>query len=102
MQDNESKRKGYSCRKKVEDLVAQELSRMPGPGQYESNLKNKNMAPRCSTTQTKRHTFMDDTAAFKKSYPGPGYHNPAFSSTKYRSSSANTFKRSVRQPLDLN
>ena len=102
VQENASKNKGYSCRKKVSDLVSQELSRMPGPGMYESHLNNKNTAPRCSTTQTKRKTFMDDTGDFKKEYPGPGNHDPAFSGTKYRSPSANTFSKSPRKPLDEN
>ena len=102
MEENKGKNRGYSCRKKVADLVAQELSRVPGPGKYDSHLKNKNTAPRCSTTQTKRKTFMDDTEAFKKSYPGPGNHDPAFSGTKYRASSSNLFSKSPRKPLDEN
>ena len=84
------------------NIVAQELSRVPGPGQYEYHLKNKNTAPRCSTTQTKRHTFMDDTEAFKKPYPGPGYHDPGFKGTKYRASSSNLFAKTARKPLDEN
>lgn len=37
-----------------------ELSKFPAPGQYDANLKNKNQAPRCATSQAKRKTFMDD------------------------------------------
>ena len=33
-EENSSKKKGYSCRKRVNDLIAQELSKMPAPGQY--------------------------------------------------------------------
>lgn len=102
IEENASKKKGYSCRQKVADLVAQELSKMPAPGMYESHLKNKSTAPRCATTQTKRRTFMDDMQSFKKEYPGPGYHDPAFAGTKYRSSSANMFAKSPRKPLDEN
>lgn len=83
-------------------MVAEEVARMPAPGMYESHLGNKNQAPRCSTTQTKRHTFIDDTAAFKKEYPGPGVHDPAFAGTKYRASSSNLFSKSPRRPLDEN
>ena len=45
---------------------------------------------------------MDDTEAFKKPYPGPGWHDPAFAGTKYRSTSANMFSKSPRKPLDEN
>ena len=45
---------------------------------------------------------MDDTQKFKKSYPGPGVHDPQFSGTKYRSLSANAFSKSNRKPLDEN
>lgn len=45
---------------------------------------------------------MDDMQNFKKEYPGPGYHDPAFTGTKYRSSSANIFSKSPRKPLDEN
>ena len=75
---------------------------MPAPGMYESHLKNKSLAPRCATTQTKRKTFMDDMQNFKKPYPGPGYHDPGFKGTKYRSASANMFAKSSRRPLDEN
>ena len=102
VEENKDKQRGYSCRQKVRNLIAEEVSRMPAPGQYESHLKNKSQAPRCSTTQTKRHTFMDDTEAFKKEYPGPGFHDPAFAGTKYRASSTNLFSKSVRKPLDEN
>ena len=61
VEENKNKSKGYSCRSQVANLVAQQLSKVPGPGMYQSHLKNKNTAPRCSTTQTKRKTFMDDT-----------------------------------------
>jgi len=43
---------------------------------------------------------MDDTQNFKRSYPGPGAHDPQLKGTKYRSMSAKTFSKSVRQPLD--
>lgn len=43
---------------------------------------------------------MDDMQDFKKSYPGPGNHNPGFNSSKYRSASAFDFGRSTRKPLD--
>ena len=102
VESNKDKNKGYSCRAKVRDLVAEEVSRMPAPGMYESHLGNKNQAPRCSTTRTKRHTFMDDTMDFKKPYPGPGNHDPAFAGTKYKSPSSNMFAKSMRQPLDEN
>jgi len=49
---------------------------------------------------TKRKTFMDDTQAFKKEYPGPGTHELAFAGTKYRSVSAKSFGKDVRKPLD--
>lgn len=75
---------------------------MPAPGHYESHLKNKSLAPRCATTQTKRQTFMDDMQNFKKEYPGPGTHEPQFKGTKYRSLSANMFAKSLRKPLDEN
>lgn len=45
---------------------------------------------------------MDDMQDFKKSYPGPGNHNPGFNSSKYRSASAFDFGRSTRKPLDQN
>jgi len=73
---------------------------MPAPGMYESHLKNKHQAPRCATTQTKRKTFMDDMQDFKKKYPGPGVHDPLFAGTKYRATSAKTFSKSHRKPLD--
>jgi hypothetical protein len=60
IEENKANKKGYSCRQKTADLIALELSRYPAPGQYESNMKNKPTAPRCSTSQTKRKTFMDD------------------------------------------
>lgn len=56
------------------------------------------MAP----TQTQRKTFMDDTEAFKKEYPGPGQHESNFGSSKYRSASACQFRKSDRKPLDEN
>ena len=45
---------------------------------------------------------MDDTEAFKKPYPGPGYHDPGFKGTKYRASSSNLFAKTARKPLDEN
>lgn len=42
------------------------MSKFPGPGQYESHLKNKNSAPRIANPQTLRKTFMDDMQDFKK------------------------------------
>ena len=58
------------------------------------------MAPRCATSHTKRQTFIDDMQDFKKSYPGPGNHDPGFNSSKYRSMSAAPIGRSNRRPLD--
>lgn len=100
--DDKDKKRGYSCRQKTSDLIALEISKYPGPGQYESHLKNKNKAPRQATNQTARKTFMDDMQDFKKEYPGPGNHEPGFSGTKYRSQSAFIFKKSERKPLDEN
>ena len=100
VESNADKKKGYSCRQKITDLIAQELSKNPAPGMYESHLKNKNRAPRPSTTNTKRKTFMDDMQDFKSSYPGPGVHSPKFAGTKYRAQSANAFGRNTRKPLD--
>ena len=45
---------------------------------------------------------MDDTESFKKPFPGPGQHDPAFSGTKYKNSSTNAFTKSPRKPLDEN
>ena len=45
---------------------------------------------------------MDDMQDFKKPYPGPGVHDPGFSSSKYRSMSAAPIGRSNRRPLDEN
>lgn len=86
----------------MNDLIAQELSKVPAPGQYETHLKNKHSAPGFSATQTKRGTFMDDMQDFKKEFPGPGTHDPKFSGTKYRSASANMFTKTLRKPLDEN
>ena len=86
----------------MRNLIAKEVFRVPASGMYKSHLNNKKQAPRCSTTQTKRKTFMDDTEAFKKPYPGPGFHDPAFTGTKYKSPSTNAFTKSPRKPLDEN
>lgn len=48
------------------------MSKFPGPGQYQSHLKNKSQAPRLAGTQTERKTFMDDMQDFKRPFPGPG------------------------------
>lgn len=100
IEDNSAKKKGYSCRQRIQDLVAKELSKNPAPGHYDSHLKNKHQAPRCSSVNTKRKTFMDDMQDFKKEYPGPGTHEPQMTSTKYRAKSASAFGKSNRKPLD--
>ena len=58
---NKEKKKGYSCRQKTTDLVLLELSKVPGPGMYESHIKNKHRSPNIARTNTARKTFMDDT-----------------------------------------
>lgn len=93
---------GFSCRNKTADLIALEMSKFPGPGQYESHLKNKNLAPRIANPQTLRKTFMDDMQDFKKTYPGPGHHEPTMKMSKYRSVSVYNFGKSNRRPLDEN
>ena len=98
--ENKEKKKGFSCRNKTVDLVAMEISKFPAPGQYESHLNNKSTAPRCATTNTQRKTFMDDMQSAKKSYPGPGNHDPGFNSSKYRAMSAAPIGKSSRKPLD--
>ena len=45
---------------------------------------------------------MDDMQDFKKTYPGPGNHDPTFGSSKYRAKSAACIGRSNRRPLDEN
>lgn len=99
-EENKDKKRGFSCREKNPDLVALDISKFPGPGHYDSHLKNKSTAPRCATTQTKRKTFMDDMQDFKKPFPGPGHHEPGFNSSKYRSTSAAPIGRAQRRPLD--
>jgi hypothetical protein len=101
-ESNREKKRGYSCRNKTADLIALEISKFPGPGQYESHLKNKHTAPRVANPQTKRKTFMDDMQDFKKEYPSPGDHDPTLKSSKYRSLSAFNFGKSNRRPLDEN
>lgn len=98
--ENNKKNKGYSCRQRVTDLIAQQLSKNPAPGHYQSHLKNKNKQPQYTTTLAERKTFMDDMQDFKKSYPGPGTHQSVFAGTKYRSMSAKSFGKDVRKPLD--
>jgi hypothetical protein len=100
VEENSKKRKGYSCRQRVTDLIAQEISKHPAPGHYEAHLKNKSQAPQYSTTMNKRKTFMDDMQDFKKVYPGPGTHEAPFAGTKYRSLSAKSFGKDVRKALD--
>ncbi len=80
-------------------MIALEISKYPAPGQYESNMMNKPKAPRCSTSQSKRKTFMDDMQ--RNSTPGPGQHDVKLSSAKNRSASA-FFGKSNRKPLDEN
>lgn len=97
---NKEKNKGYSCRSKTADLIAMEMSKLPGPGQYNSSLVNKSTAPKYANTNTLRKTFMDDMQDFKKPYPGPGHHNPGFNHSKHRSATSFDFGRSTRRPLD--
>ena len=42
---------------------------------------------------------MDDMQDFKKSYPGPGNHQPGLKGTKYRASSSYLFSKSNRKDL---
>ena len=42
---------------------------------------------------------MDDTENFRKEYPGPGYHEAEFKSSKYRAATAQPFGRSNRKNL---
>lgn len=102
VEENSRKKKGYSCRQRVSDLIAQEISKFPAPGLYESHLKNKSQAPQYSTAMNKRKTFMDDMQDFKKELPGPGAHESPFAGTKYRCMSAKSFGKDVRKPLDEN
>lgn len=60
---NEAKKKGFSCRNKTADLIAAELSKVPGPGHYQPTSSHHKKAPRCSASQAKRKTFMDDMQA---------------------------------------
>lgn len=49
---NKQHNKGYSCRNKTADLIAEQMSKFPGPGQYNSSLVNKSTAPRYAGTHT--------------------------------------------------
>lgn len=60
VEENKERKKGFSCRQKTADGVLMELSKVPGPGMYESHTKNKHKSPTIARTNTERKTFMDD------------------------------------------
>lgn len=100
-EENKEKKRGFSCRGKTADPIALELSKYPGPGQYNSTFYNKPKAPRCASANNLRRTFADVGDA-DKNQPGPGQLDPnniKFNLSKNRSAAAYQFGSSNRRPL---